>query len=57
MSAERDSIHATSTMAGAPDANAQPALTVGEFLGDMLLIGVFVVGAIIFSNLWSRKRD
>lgn len=57
MSDESDSAYATTNAIGTPDPYAQSEPAVGgEFRMDVLLIGLVVVGAIIVSNIWLRKR-
>ncbi len=57
MSDQGDPAVATTEMIGTPESFGQSAPAVaGEFRMDVLLIGVVVVGAIIVSNIWLRKR-
>lgn len=57
MSDESDSAYATTNAIGTPDPYSQSEPAVGgEFRMDVLLIGLVVVGAIIVSNIWLRKR-
>ena len=57
MSDESDSAYATTNAIGTPDPVAQSHPAVGgEFRMEVLLIGLVVIGAIIASNIWLRRR-
>jgi hypothetical protein len=57
MDGDNDPAGATTEVIGVPENSAQAAPAVaGEFRMDVLMIGLVIVGAIIVSNIWLRKR-
>jgi len=57
MDGDNDPTGATTEVIGVPERSEQSAPAVaGEFRMDVLMIGLVIVGAIIVSNIWLRKR-